>query len=214
MPADYSQSPLIGRWAGKRVLVQGDYAEDDDIPNWDGPRLSKLYRAFTPAEERRLTSEDDNEYWKDTPCFKDISREARDFLEAVCNVRYFDYTQEIGDRAGQVTDSWTSTGMVMVRPLARTYGDSGVAEYVISPEYTEEELAWLKSRKHMRPQDVMRPPRAGDWHGLTPDEIPEGLSRVIVNLDTLEYINPANFGQVPTLAGMVSLARKTAICLS
>jgi hypothetical protein len=24
MPADCSQSPLIGRWAGKRVLVQGD----------------------------------------------------------------------------------------------------------------------------------------------------------------------------------------------
>src|ERR1700739_3491200 len=29
MPADCSQSPLIGRWAGKRVLIQGDYAEDD-----------------------------------------------------------------------------------------------------------------------------------------------------------------------------------------
>src|SRR6266851_10497875 len=34
MPADCSQSQLIGRWAGKRVLVQGDYAEDGDIPNW------------------------------------------------------------------------------------------------------------------------------------------------------------------------------------
>src|SRR6202521_4786911 len=30
MPADCSQSPLIGRWAGQRVLIQGDYAEDDD----------------------------------------------------------------------------------------------------------------------------------------------------------------------------------------
>jgi hypothetical protein len=37
MPADCSQSPLIGRWAGKRVLIQGDYAEDDDIPDWKGP---------------------------------------------------------------------------------------------------------------------------------------------------------------------------------
>ena len=57
MPADCSQSPLIGRWAGKRVLIQGDYAEDDDIPGWKGPRLSKLYRAMTAgrraqAEER------------------------------------------------------------------------------------------------------------------------------------------------------------------
>jgi hypothetical protein len=53
MPADCSQSPLIGRWAGKRVLVQGDYAEDGDIPGWKGPRLSKLYRAMTPVEERK-----------------------------------------------------------------------------------------------------------------------------------------------------------------
>ena len=52
MPADCSQSPLIGRWAGKRVLVQGDYAEDDDIPAWNGPPLSKLYSAMTPAEDR------------------------------------------------------------------------------------------------------------------------------------------------------------------
>jgi hypothetical protein len=29
---------------------------------------------------------------------------------------------------------------------------------------------------------------------------------VIVNLDTLEYIDPVKFGQAPTLAGMVSLA--------
>jgi hypothetical protein len=31
---------------------------------------------------------------------------------------------------------------------------------------------------------------------------------VIVNLDTLEYIDPVRFGQTPTLAGMVSLAPK------
>ena len=43
MPADCSQSPIIGRWAGKRVIVTGDYAEDDDIPGYRGPRLSKLY---------------------------------------------------------------------------------------------------------------------------------------------------------------------------
>jgi hypothetical protein len=31
---------------------------------------------------------------------------------------------------------------------------------------------------------------------------------VIVNLDTLEYINPVKFGQAPTWAGMVTLAPK------
>ena len=37
MPADCSQSPLIGRWAGKRVLVQGDYAEDKRHPGLERP---------------------------------------------------------------------------------------------------------------------------------------------------------------------------------
>jgi hypothetical protein len=54
----------------------------------------------------------------------------------------------------------------------------------------------------------MRPPRSGDWHGLKPEEIAEGQRRVIVNLDTLEYLDPARFGQVSTLAGMVALAPK------
>jgi hypothetical protein len=220
MPADCSQSPLIGRWAGKRVLIQGDYAKDDDIPGWDGPPLSRLYSALTPAEDRKAFTAKDypsasaeelrqwNEQLARTPVFADISREARDFLEAVCNVRYFDYEQKTCDRSGKVLDTSTGTGMVRVRPLARTYGGSGVAEYVLSPDYSEEDLTWLKQRKHLRPQDVMRPPRTGDRHGLTPDEIPEGQERVTVNLDTLEYLNPAKFGQVPTLAGMVSLAPK------
>lgn len=33
----------------------------------------------------------------------------------------------------------------------------------------------------------------------------EGQSRVIVNLDTLEYLDPVRFAQVPTLAGMLQL---------
>src|ERR1700736_7088744 len=53
MPADCSQSPLVGRWAGKRVLVQGDYAEAKDIPGWRGPRLSKLYSAMTSVDARK-----------------------------------------------------------------------------------------------------------------------------------------------------------------
>jgi hypothetical protein len=44
MPADCSQSPLIGRGGGRRVLIQGDYAEDKDIPSWNGPRLSGKQR--------------------------------------------------------------------------------------------------------------------------------------------------------------------------
>jgi hypothetical protein len=206
MPADCSQSALVGRWAGKRVLVQGDYAEDNDIPGWNGPPLSKLYTAMTPAEERGNDPEHPK-YWDSVPVFTDITAEAKAFLEGACNVRYFEHEQVCKDAKGKVLDTWTSVHSVRVRPLARSYGNSGVAEYVISPDYDEDGLAFLK-RMGMQPKDVMRPPRSGDWHGLQPHEIPEGQERVIVNLDTLEYINPVKFCQVPTLAGMATLAPK------
>jgi hypothetical protein len=111
----------------------------------------------------------------------------------------------VGDLGQNYSGGNTSVHSVRVRPLARHYGYSSVAEYVIDPSYDEERLAYLK-RVGMKPQDVQRPPRSGDWHGILPEEIPEGQTRVIVNLDTLEYINPVKFGQAPTLAGMVSLA--------
>ncbi|MGD9617661.1 MAG: hypothetical protein AB7H90_21600 [Alphaproteobacteria bacterium] len=184
MPADCSRSPLIGRWAGKRVLVQGDYAGDDDIPNWDGPPLSSLYGMI----------EGDPEYQKEgETCWNDVSREAAAFIEAACNVRYFG-------------DDWKN--IVHVKPTGKHFGSCGVAEYVIDETHHDaESLAYLK-RAGLQPIDVPRVPRSGDWHGIRSDEITEGHRRVIVNLDTLEYIDPVEFGQVPTLAGMVDLAPK------
>ena len=208
MPADCSQSPLIGRWGGKRVLIQGDYAEDGDIPGWKSPRLSKLYRAMRPVDERKPKKD-----WRTTPVFEDITRDACAFLEAACNVRYFEHEQICKDgdprseTYGQVIDRWTSTHSVQVKPVARHFGNCGVAEYVIADIYDTRDLEYLK-RCGMKPEDVQRPPRSGDWHGFLPEEIPEGQSRVVVNLHTLEYINPVKFGQAPTLAGMVSLAPK------
>ena len=206
MPADCSQSPLIGRWAGKRILIQGDYAEDNDIPGWKGPRLSKLYRAMTPVEQRKPRKN-----WRTTPVFADITREACAFLEAACNVRYFEQEQICKDgdprskTYGQIIDRWTSVHSVAVKPVARHFENCGVAEYVIADIYDARDLEYLK-RCGMQPEDVQRPPRSGDWHGFLPEEIPEGQTRVIVNLDTLEYLNPVKFGQAPTLAGMVTLA--------
>ncbi|HXO91985.1 MAG TPA: hypothetical protein VN849_14465 [Stellaceae bacterium] len=202
MPADCSQSPLIGRWAGKRVLVQGDYAEDSDIRGWKGPRLSKLYRAMTPVEDRKPKRN-----WATTPLFADITREARDFLEGACNIRYFEHEQICTDTSGNVIDRWTSTHSVLVKPVARHFGNCGVAEYVIADGYDARDLEFLK-RNGMKPEDVQRAPRSGDWHGFLPEEILEGQQRAIVNLDTLEYIDPVKFGQAPTLAGMVTLAPK------
>jgi hypothetical protein len=206
MPADGSQSPLIGRWAGKRVLVQGDYAEDDDIPGWRGPKLSRLYRAMRPVEERTPKKD-----WRSTPVFRDITREACAFLEAASNVRYFEQEETLTDGKpgsktyGRILDRWTSAHSVQVKPVARHFGNCGVAEYVIADGYTERHLEYLK-RCGMKPEDVQRPPRSGDWHGFLPEEVLEGQTRVIVNLDTLEYLDPARFGQAPTLAGMATSA--------
>jgi hypothetical protein len=226
MPADCSQSTPVGRWAGKRVFVQGDYAEDNDISNWDGPPLSRLYSALTPAEERKPFTKKTHpnstvaeiRKWNleqaRTPVFADITRDACAFLEAACNVRYFEHEQVCKDgdprskTYGQIIERWTSTHSVQVKPVARHFGNCGVAEYVIADGYTADDLAWLKQRCGMKPEDVQRPPRSGDWHGFLPEEIPEGQHRVIVNLDTLEYINPVKFGQNPTLAGMATLASK------
>jgi hypothetical protein len=206
MPADCSQSPLVGRWAGKRVLVQGDYAEDKDIPGWKGPRLSKLYRAMMPVEDRKPKKDR-----RTIPVFSDITRDACAFLEVACNVRYFEQEQICKDgdprskTYGQIIDRWTSVHSVAVKPVAQRFGNCGVAEYVIADIYDTRDLEYLK-RCGMQPEDVQRPPRSGDWHGFLREQIPEGQTRVIVNLDTFEYINPVKFGQAPTLAGMVSLA--------
>jgi hypothetical protein len=202
MPADCSQSALVGRWAAKRVLVQGDYAEDDDIQGWRGPRLSRLYNAITPVEERKPKKN-----WRSIPVFADITRDACAFLEAACNIRYFEQEQVCTDTSGKVLDRWMSTHSVLVKPVARHFGGCGVAEYVIADGYDARGLEYLK-RYGMKPEDVQRPPRSGDWHGFLPEEIPEGQRRVIVNLDTLEYIDPVKFGQAPTLVGMVTLAPK------
>ena len=212
MPADCSQSTLVGKWAGKRVLVQGDYAEDHDIPNWDGPPLSTLYNALDTLEERQ---KEEANYYVGCPFYTDISREARDFLEAVHNVRYFEQEQTCRDgdpnspTYGQVISTWTHVDWIKVKPVAQVYGDrhrdGAFAEYVIDPCYTEADLSRLK-QNGLDAHDVMRPPCTGDWHGLLPHEFTEGQRRVIVNLDTLEYLDPVLFSQVPTLAGIVGPA--------
>jgi hypothetical protein len=144
MPADCSQSPLIGRWAGKRVLVQGDYAEDGDIANWDGPPLSALYRAMRRLDDREPWDGMPKGYW-DVSVFADISAEACAFLEAACNVRYFEQKHQIENQKGKIVDTYASTHFVKVKPTGKHFGGCGVAEYVIDDSYTVDDLAWLKT---------------------------------------------------------------------
>jgi hypothetical protein len=142
-------------------------------------------------------------YW-DVPVFTDISAEACAFLEATCKIRYFEQKHQVKDQKGKIVDTYTSTHFVKVKPTGKHFGNRGVAECVIDDCYTADDLAWLKQRCGLQPIDIQRVPRSGDWPGIRPEEIPEGQRRVIVNLDSLEYVDPARFGQEPTLAGMLA----------
>lgn len=46
---DFDPHPWIGRWVGDRVVIVGDYAEDDDIPNSPIP-ASEIYAACSGDE--------------------------------------------------------------------------------------------------------------------------------------------------------------------
>jgi hypothetical protein len=167
-----------------------------------------------PVDERKPKKD-----WRTTPVFADITRDACTFLEAACNVRYFEQEQICKDgdprskTYGQVIDRWTSTHSVQVKPVARHFGNCGVAEYVIADIYDTRDLEYLK-RCGMKPEDVQRPPRSGDWHGFLPEEIPEGQSRVVVNLHTLEYINRSSSVRLQPWPAWSASRRKTAISQS
>lgn len=60
-------SVVIGSWAGARILEAGDYAEDEDIADWNGPAISKIYqlRGFGQWKPSQLPEKDN---WnRDTP---------------------------------------------------------------------------------------------------------------------------------------------------
>ncbi len=43
---------VVGRWAGDRIAVIGDYAEDGDIPRFPKKRLARLYdRVLSPSSK-------------------------------------------------------------------------------------------------------------------------------------------------------------------
>lgn len=61
----HSENPIIGSWAGDRVVIMGDYAEPDDYPN--------------------LTQKTIDEVWGENRKYKDISIEV---LKALCEDEY------------------------------------------------------------------------------------------------------------------------------
>lgn len=57
---DPEEHPAIGRWAGDRIAIVGDYAEDDDLPDSEIP-ASVIYTLCKTKKEIA----DSIEHWKD-----------------------------------------------------------------------------------------------------------------------------------------------------
>lgn len=51
---DLTENPIIGRWAGDRIALIGDYAEDSDLTNAPIP-ASTIYGACRNGEFRDIT---------------------------------------------------------------------------------------------------------------------------------------------------------------
>jgi hypothetical protein len=54
-----------------------------------------------------------------------------------------------------------------------------------------------------RPHLWNRPPKNLSWHGIRDEEVDQGQTRVIADLDAREYMDPAAFGLSPTTAAMM-----------
>lgn len=179
-PADLGQSTMVGRWAGCRTFLVGDYAEDDDIPNFDGPPLTQLYGGIGNLPGTEYFDAQNPVQWPN------IAPDMAALLEAACNIRFY-------GKGG-----WRD--FVVVKQLA-TAGADGVGRYDLATK-SKEALEYYK-RAGLKKSDYQRVPRSGDWHGLRDNEVDIGQARVIVNLDTMEYLDPIDFGEVPTVGGMM-----------
>jgi len=71
--------PLIGAWAGDRIAFVGDYAEPEDIPGTDAPRI---YEACSGETKTSKSGKQHPDGWTD------ISAQVREMMCAEFGVRY------------------------------------------------------------------------------------------------------------------------------
>jgi len=58
-----NQNNMIGRWAGDRVAVIGDYAEATDLPMlWDAANIYKMCHSLSECEDYECTSDAPSHY--------------------------------------------------------------------------------------------------------------------------------------------------------
>ena len=79
---DLTPNPIIGRWAGDRIAIVGDYAEDSDLPAKF--KASRIYERCVSPERWAEYSKSVKEYRKRNPeasLFKDITDEVCAVIE-------------------------------------------------------------------------------------------------------------------------------------
>lgn len=213
-PADLGYSPLVGRWAGNRVLAIGDYAEDGDLPGYAGEvPYKELYAACSEKPKRpkggfRYLEAGENEtqailrtkrehkealkewaeYTRKTRPLRNVALKVRGLIESACNVRY-------------KATSWGGWDFIPVKAMAEL-GADGVPRYVPLQLHDKEAMGFYL-RSGFTDSDWGRAPADLQHHGCRDGEIDLGQERVIANLDKREFLDPRAFGEVPTTAGVM-----------
>ncbi len=231
-PADLGNNRMVGRWAGHRILAVGDYAEDDDIPGFDGPPLSWLYNLCETRQEveadaaeptlesvktanRRYTAI--NGHRADTPgwvryCEEELPEQIRHWQARQERRRQYGFYDDIAiacqgmvEQGASVRfcgDGWLT--QVPVRAVA--VGVGGTAEYQLrleGPADARQRVLDFYTRCRVKEADWKRAPRDLSWHGITDAEQDQGQKRLLANLDKRQFIDPVAFGEVPTTAGIM-----------
>jgi len=122
---DYIDHPWVGRWAGTRIAVIGDYAEPDDLAG-TGFNAEHVYSAcsYDSLEEAKAEFTDDEEYAArfgdlDPGEWKDVSDEALDFLLQQYDLMVKDNTgwRTIVPKPGSLFDSERNSEPAMAPDL-------------------------------------------------------------------------------------------------
>lgn len=219
-PGDLGHHPMVGKWAGHRIAIIGDYADDDDIPGYKGTPLSRVYELCLKTDPNI-----EDYSWGTEADRNNQVKEALENLESLKEEGIKPYADITKTLFGLIEEAlsirFCGTGWkaeIPVKPRAEKDVD-GKAHYDINLTGTEEERnhSW---RYFMRvlgfnettayPEAVGlerwpwdRPPADLAWDNTRDAEIDQGQTRVFANLTKREFIDPIKFGEVPTTAGIM-----------
>ena len=205
--ADLGQHPYTGHWSKNRILAVGDYARDDDLPGYEGPPLSHLYRLCSddqitladleaPSDSLALTAQQKP--------FDNIAPHLQGAFEHAAAIRlgtYFSTPIIPGNIDAQPSNYCHLPPEIVAddEALARIFRFFGLDS---QPHAARQALQNGRPNGQTWPWD--RPPH-GPLTYLQGADTP-GQLRVFANLDRGEFIDPARFGETPTTLGIMQAA--------